>query len=95
MLIEQGSSYKDIRDNLRKRLRRIEGQIRGVERMLDEDRYCIEVLTQLLAVTEGVRKVSLLLTEAHVKGCVRNAILEGQGDEAIEELVDVLMRFSR
>jgi CsoR family transcriptional regulator, copper-sensing transcriptional repressor len=69
--------------SLLKRLNRIEGQVRGIARMVDEDRYCVEVLTQ----------VSLL--RDHTQGCVRAAVQSGRGDASIEELLAVVEKFTR
>ena len=63
--------------------------------MLDENRYCVDILTQLAAVDQSLKKVSLMVSEAHAKGCVTRAIQEGQGDQAIEELVKVIFKFAR
>lgn len=88
-------SYESIRQQIKNRLRRIEGQVRGVERMIDEGRYCIEILTQLAAISESLRKVSLLISKSHAKGCITRFVKEGHGNEAIEELVDLLYKFAR
>jgi DNA-binding FrmR family transcriptional regulator len=80
---------------LLKRLHRIEGQVRGLGKMVEEDRYCVDVLTQISAVRSALDAVALGLLRDHTRGCVRNAIRHGQGDEAIDELVEVLSTFSR
>ncbi len=87
------TGYADDRLALIRRLKRIEGQIRGIQRMVDEDRYCVDVLVQLAAVRAGLDKVGLALIEGHTRGCLRAAIVTGQGDEAIDELMDVLAKF--
>lgn len=78
--------YAARRDELQARLRRIEGQVRGLQRMLDDDRYCIDVLTQISSTTRALQGVAVTLLDDHVRGCVRDAI--GQGPEAADEKVD-------
>lgn len=86
-------SYADNRQDLLKRLRRIEGQIRGLQRMVTDDAYCVDVLTQISAVVSAAEKVGLKVLESHIKGCVAEAIVSDQGDEKIAELTDALERF--
>jgi DNA-binding FrmR family transcriptional regulator len=69
--------YSDHKDEVQKRLRRIEGQIRGLQRMVDEDVYCIDVLTQVSAATKALQSVALELLGDHLAHCVQEAILEG------------------
>jgi DNA-binding FrmR family transcriptional regulator len=81
-----------------KRLSRIEGQVRGVARMIDEDRYCIDVITQIAAVRAALGKVEEQLLEAHVAHCVEHAIRSGDQEEQrqkVAELLDVLRRSGR
>ena len=80
---------------LLKRLSRIEGQTRGVAKMVEEDRYCVDVLTQISAIQSALDALALQLLESHTKGCVRSAIKSGQGDAAIDELLTVVKRFGR
>ncbi len=75
------------------RLRKIEGQIRGLQRMIDEDRYCVDVLVQIAAARAALNRVGLQVLEKHTRGCVINAVRHDHGDEAVDELMDVLMRF--
>ena len=72
------------------RLKRIEGQVRGIYRMIEEDRYCVDIMLQVGAARAGLHKVGLNLLENHAKGCVTNAFKEERGDEAIQELIQVL-----
>lgn len=78
-----------------KRLNRITGQVRGVTSMVDEGRYCIDVLTQIAAVQSALDAVAMQLLEDHTHGCVQAAIRSGRGDQAIEELLQVVKRFAR
>lgn len=85
------------RDNakLLARLRKIEGQVRGVQRMLEEDRYCVDVLVQLAAIKAAVNRVGLELLESHTRGCVAGAVEAGDGEAAVTELMDVVRQFCR
>ena len=71
------AGYQDRKVQLAKRLRRIEGQVRGVQRMVDEDTYCIDVLTQISAATKALQAVALELLEDHLSHCVTEAVAEG------------------
>ena len=89
--------YTDNKVALQKRLRRIEGQVRGLQRMVDEDQYCIDVLTQISAVTKALEAVALTLLEGHLHHCVSEAIVSG-GPEAqakITEASDAIRRLVR
>lgn len=77
------------------RLKRIEGQVRGIERMVEEDRYCIDILIQISAIQAALKKVGFTISERHMKHCVAHAIKTGDGDKAIEELLDVMKQFSK
>lgn len=72
--------YSDSKEAVQKRLRRIEGQIRGLQRMVDEDKYCIDILTQIAASTKALQAVALELLEDHLGHCVTNAIATGGPD---------------
>ncbi len=81
---------------LQKRLRRIEGQVRGVQRMVDEEAYCIDVLTQIASVVSALEKVGTIVLNDHVEHCVRRAVEHGEeADEKIEELTAAVERFLR
>lgn len=73
--------YTDRKDEVRRRLRRIEGQVRGLQRMVDEDTYCIDVLTQISAATRALQSVALELLGEHLSHCVHDALVQG-GDDA-------------
>ncbi|MFN2462990.1 MAG: metal-sensitive transcriptional regulator [Candidatus Dormibacteria bacterium] len=77
------------------RLSRVEGQVRGVSRMVDEDKYCIDVLTQVNAIKAALDQVALLLLEDHVKGCVVDAVREGAESDRVDELIGAVARFAR
>ncbi len=81
---------------LRIRLRRIEGQARGLQRMVEEEAYCVEILTQIASIVSASEKVALILLEDHVEHCVREAIEDGeQADEKVAELSLAVERFLR
>jgi DNA-binding FrmR family transcriptional regulator len=84
--------YKTDKDALLKRLARIEGQVRGVSRMVEEERYCIDVLTQIGAIEAALDKVALGLIDDHTRHCVMHADGEDQA-EKVDELVAALGRF--
>jgi CsoR family transcriptional regulator, copper-sensing transcriptional repressor len=89
--------YSENRDDYLRRLRRIEGQIRGLQRMVAEDKYCIDILTQVSAATRALESVALGLLEEHLGHCVAQAIAEG-GDAAtakIREASDAVARLVR
>ena len=78
------------------RLRRIEGQVRGVQRMVEEEAYCVDVLTQIASVVSALEKVGTILLKDHVEHCVRESIEKGgDADEKIEELTSAVERFLR
>ena len=86
--------YAARRDELQGRLRRIEGQVRGLQRMVDEDRYCIDVLTQISSVTRALQGVAMNMLDDHVRHCVRDAIDEGPeaADAKVQEALEVIGR---
>jgi CsoR family transcriptional regulator, copper-sensing transcriptional repressor len=82
------------RKRLTKRINRIEGQVRGIGRMLEEDRYCVDILTQVSAVRSALDALGLELLEHHLHGCVQQAVKSGEGDPAIDEAMHVIRKFS-
>ena len=81
---------------LQNRLRRIEGQVRGLQRMVEEEAYCVEILTQIASIVSASEKVALILLADHVEYCVREAIEDGQkADEKATELASAVERFLR
>lgn len=77
------------------RLKRIEGQVRGIEKMVEADRYCIDILVQISAAQAALNKVGFSLLERHTKHCVTAAVKSGDEKEAIDELMNVLKQFSK
>jgi DNA-binding FrmR family transcriptional regulator len=81
---------------LQNRLRRIEGQVRGLQRMVEEEAYCVDILTQIASIVSASEKVALILLEDHVEHCVREAIEDGeQADDKVAELAVAVERFLR
>ena len=81
-----------------KRLHRIEGQVRGVEKMVDEDRYCVDILTQISAVTTALESLALQILDQHIRHCVAGALASGDEADAnqkTEELLQAVQRFAR
>jgi DNA-binding FrmR family transcriptional regulator len=87
-------AYSDDKDAVLKRLRRIEGQIRGLQRMVDEDTYCIDVLTQISAATKALESVALELLDGHLAHCVREAVASG-GPEADAKVAEASAAIAR
>jgi CsoR family transcriptional regulator, copper-sensing transcriptional repressor len=87
--------YTMKKKELQDRLRRIEGQVRGLQRLVDEDTYCIDILTQLSSVSAALKAVGLGLIDDHVRHCVRESLERGEGDAKVEELVSAVARFAK
>jgi DNA-binding FrmR family transcriptional regulator len=87
--------YSATKDQLTARLKRIEGQVRGVERMVEEDRYCIDVLTQISAVQAALDKVALGLLDDHARHCIVEGGQEGDREELTGELMSAVGRLMR
>jgi CsoR family transcriptional regulator, copper-sensing transcriptional repressor len=86
---------KEEMDKIINRLKRIEGQVRGVQKMVEDDRYCIDILVQISAIQSALKSVGFSVTERHINHCVSDAILKGEGKESIEELMDVMKQFAK
>jgi DNA-binding FrmR family transcriptional regulator len=90
--------YATDKESLVRRLHRIEGQVRGIERMVEDDRYCIDILTQIAAATTALESVAFGILDGHVAHCVTDALSSGDPDVAAEksrELLEAVHRFSR
>ena len=86
-------SYGYRKDSLERRLKRIEGQIRGIARMVDDEKYCVDILTQISAVQSALNGVAVGVLEDHVNGCVSEAVASPEGKERLHELLGVIERF--
>jgi len=89
--------YTDAKDDYLKRLRRVEGQVRGIARMVDQDVYCIDILTQVAAVTKALQAVSIGLVEDHLAHCVVDAARQSpeEGAAKVKEAADAIARLVR
>lgn len=85
--------YQDDKERLLARMRRIEGQVRGIARMIDEEKYCVDILNQISAVNAALDKVGVALLSDHIKGCVAEAVADDGGKQKVDELVGVVERF--
>jgi len=84
--------YSKGKESLLARMKKIEGQAKGIQRMIEEDRYCIDIIQQLTALSAAADEVSLLILESHIEGCVADALREQHGEEHIKELVGVIRK---
>lgn len=84
--------YAMDKSSLLRRMKKIEGQAKGIQQMLEQDRYCIDIVQQLTALSAAADEVSFLILESHIEGCVINAIREQQGDEHIKELMGTIRK---
>ena len=86
--------YTQNKDDIQKRLRRIEGQMRGLQKMVEDDRYCIDVLTQISSATKALEGVALSLLEDHLRHCVADAITSG-GNDANQKISEATAAIAR
>ena len=84
--------YGQDKESLQKRLNRIEGQVRGIKKMIDVDRYCIDIVQQLTAVSSAIDEVSLAVLQSHIEGCVSDAIREEHSEHHIKELMETIRK---
>jgi CsoR family transcriptional regulator, copper-sensing transcriptional repressor len=94
-ILARVNGYTDDKQALLGRLRRIEGQVRGVHRMVEEDTYCIDVLTQISAATKALQAVAVGLLEGHLAHCVVEAARDGDPTEKVKEAADAIARLVR
>ena len=85
--MESAHHSEQIKTNLKSRLNRIEGQVRAINRMIDDDVYCDDVLTQIRATRSALNSVATKLLDHHMKGCILNKVNKGEEEEAMEELL--------
>jgi DNA-binding FrmR family transcriptional regulator len=84
--------YTKGKEALMTRMRRIEGQAKGIERMIEEERYCIDIVQQINALSSAADEVALLILQNHIEGCMTNAIREQRGEDYIKELMDTIRK---
>ena len=87
------AGYIAHKDDMQKRLLRIEGQARGLQRMIADERYCIDILTQVKSMKAALDRVALLLLDDHVEHCVADAVRQGHGADKLDELSKAIGRF--
>jgi CsoR family transcriptional regulator, copper-sensing transcriptional repressor len=85
-------SYSKDKAGLIRRLSRMEGQVRGIARMIEREEYCVDILQQTAALRAAVDSLSILVLEDHVQGCVRSAAERGEADQYVDEVIDVVRR---
>ena len=94
--LDRGSSFRHSytkdKAQLLRRLARIEGQVRGIARMIEREEYCVDILQQTSALRAAVESLSILVLEDHVQGCVRTAAEQGDAERYVDEVVDVVRR---
>lgn len=81
--------------DMRQRLKKVSGQINGIDKMVDEGRYCVDIIQQVLAARAALNKVAMLILESHAKSCIVRAVKEERGEESIDELMQVLKHFNK
>lgn len=93
---EHVNSYHEQKEDLLNRLKKIEGQIKGIQKMIQDDKYCVDVLVQVAAVKAAINKVGGMLLRSHAMGCVKGAVASEDREksaEMIDELVNVVLKF--
>ncbi len=89
------SSYMNDKKEILVRLRKLEGQLKGIQRMVEGDKYCVDVLNQLSSVVAATQKVAAIILRDHIKGCIRDALIRDEhSDDHVNELVTVIERFT-
>lgn len=89
-------SYTSDKQEILVRLRRMEGQLKGIQKMIEDDKYCVDVLNQLSSIIAASQKVANIIMKDHIKGCVRDALTRNENsDEYVNELVSVVERFTK
>ncbi|WHH60729.1 metal-sensitive transcriptional regulator [Petroclostridium sp. X23] len=83
------------KEDILRRLKRIEGQVKGIHRMVDEDKYCADILIQVAAVRAAVNKVGGLILENHSRSCIKKALHTDGREEVLDELIDVVLKFMK
>lgn len=89
-------SYVSDKDKILIRLKKMEGQLRGIRRMVEQDKYCVDVLNQLYSIIAGTQKVAAIIMKDHIQGCVKDAIARNNNSEDyVNELVEVVERYTK
>ena len=85
---------EEIKKNALTRLKKIEGQIRGIMKMVDQEKYCIDIISQITAAEKALDGTAKIIMKRHVESCVSSAILKGEGQKMIDELIDTVFKYS-
>jgi len=89
-------SYVADKEKILLRLRKMEGQLKGIQKMVEEDKYCVDVLNQISSIIAASQKVAAMILKDHIQGCVREALIRNDhSDEHINELVEVVERYTK
>jgi CsoR family transcriptional regulator, copper-sensing transcriptional repressor len=91
--MSNSTPYSESKEDLIRRLNKIEGQVKGIQRMVNEDKYCVDVLIQVAAVRAAINRVGTIVFEHYSRGCIRKAVESSDQEATIEELVGVLTKF--
>ena len=92
----QSHSYASNKQQLLIRLRRMEGQLKGIQKMIEEDKYCVDVLNQLSSIIAATQKVANIIMKDHIQGCVRDALVhDDRSQEHVNELISVVEKFTK
>ncbi|TGE37865.1 transcriptional regulator [Desulfosporosinus fructosivorans] len=91
--MSNSTPYTESKEDLIRRLKKIEGQVKGIQRMVNEDKYCVDVLIQVAAVRAAINRVGTIVFEHHSRRCMLNAVENSDQEAAIEELIGVLTKF--
>lgn len=92
---KEGNNVEITNDTLTSRLARIEGQVRGISRMLEQGQYCIDVIDQITAARRALERVALLIMQRHLNNCVKNGMAAGRGEDMTKELIASIDKFLR
>jgi CsoR family transcriptional regulator, copper-sensing transcriptional repressor len=89
-------SYMSDKDKILIRLKKMEGQLKGIRKMVEQDKYCVDVLNQLYSIIAGTQKVAAIIMKDHIQGCVKDAIVRNDhSDDYVNELVEVVERYTK
>jgi len=89
-------SYLSDKEKILLRLRKMEGQLKGIRKMVEQDKYCVDVLNQLYSIIAGTQKVAAIIMKDHIQGCVRDAINRNDhSDDYVNELLEVVERYTK
>lgn len=96
--MEKKLAKNNDKETIIKRLNRIEGQVKGIQKMVEDERYCVDILVQISAIRSAINRVGNIILENHIKGCVSNSIKEGEtqeSEELISELMETINKFTK